>query len=60
MGKCALIFKGGACRSTILMAAEKGFTALYCYHDGVSLFLPCAILCSTLLGIAILWYRLSA
>ena len=43
MGKCALIVKGGTCSSAILVADGKG----------VSLFIPCTVLCGILLGITV-------
>ena len=49
MGKHALILKGSACSSAILVAAVKGFTVLSDYCKDVSLFLPCTIWCGILL-----------
>ena len=43
MGKHVLILKGGTCSSAVFVAAAKG----------VSLFVPCTVLCGILLGFTI-------
>ena len=43
MGKCVLIIKGSTCSSAVVVTVRKG----------VSLFIPCTILCRLLLGVTV-------